>query len=351
MMTLDAHLPLSLLAACPAYEATPLIHAPWTGHDIWIKDETNRMGLGAFKALGGVYAVARLIARAAGADPTAEAFRSGALRAAAGKMTFICASAGNHGLSVAAGARLFGARSRIHLSATVPPDFEARLRGQEAEVCWSGSTYDESVAAAIADAAATGGVHLADGSWDGYTEPPRLVMEGYAVMGEEIRMQCAASGTWPNHVFLQAGVGGLAAAVTYSIRKGRWAGPDYSANNLRATQAGRQNGQPNIHIVEPSAAPCLQASVAAGHMATVAGPASIMGRLDCKTPSLLAYECLAEMADSFETVSDDAAKAAASLAARHGLPTSPSGAAGLAACLAAKPEGPSLVILSEGPVA
>lgn len=330
-LLLNAARPLSLLSVCPAYRQTPLLRLDDGGRPLLVKDETDRMGLGAFKALGGVYAVARLLEARLGIRADAiEAFRDAARSSTT---TFVCASAGNHGLSVAAGGRLFGARVRVHLSEQVSERFAERLRAKDAEVVRSGATYEESVEAAIADAAASRAIHLADGSWPGYTEPPRLVMEGYTVIAEELRRDFAARGDWPSHVYLQAGVGGLAAATAYMIRL-NW------------------EMQPEIVVVEPEAAPCLKASVAAGRMVTVEGPASVMGRLDCKTPSMIALDILREAADRFVTVSDAQATAAAARAADLGFATTQSGSAGLAA-LDGERDVPSrpLVILSEGAAA
>ncbi len=328
---LDHRKPAALLRACPAHHPSPLERASLAGRDIFIKDETARMGLGAFKALGGVYAVAQLIAAAMKRPLTGEEFNGKAVRDAARAMTFVCASAGNHGLAVAAGARLFGARARIHLADTVPEEFARRLRDKGAEVVRSGATYEDSIAAAIEDADRSDAVHLADGSWPGYTEPPRLVMEGYTVMADEMRMQLAALGTWPSQVYLQAGVGGLAAAIALMIRKS-W--PQ----------------QPEIVIVEPDAAPCLGESVRAGTIVTVEGPVSNMGRLDCKTPSMLAFEILREAADRYVTVSDEASAVAVGIAREAGFTTTPSGIAGLTACLQENRGDAPLVILSEGGV-
>lgn len=324
-LLLDSARPLALLATCPAYRASPLARVADGARTLLVKDETGRMELGAFKALGGVYAVARLLEARLGVSSQALVGQS----TAAG-VTFVCASAGNHGMAVAAGARLFGAQARIHLSPQVSETFAVRLRAKGAEVVRSGGTYEESVSAAIADAEATGAIHLADGSWPGYIEPPRLVMEGYTVIAEEMRRDLAATGDWPSHVYLQAGVGGLAAAIAYMIRL-NW------------------DIQPEIVVVEPDAAPCLRASAAAGRMVTVEGPESIMGRLDCKTPSMLAFDILRMAADRFVTVSDAQAEAAAARAAALGFSTTPSGAAGLAGldAEASEPARP-LVIVSEG---
>ena len=327
----DAAAPRRLLRECPAYRPSPLTTAAIGGRALLLKDETARMGLGSFKALGGVYAVARLIEKhwretspnAGPADYASDAFRS-----AAAALTFVCASAGNHGLSVAAGARIFGAKARIHLSGSVPEGFAARLAAQSAEVARSGDTYEESLKAAEHDADATGAILLADGSWPGHTEPPALVMEGYTVIAEEMRESFEASGEWPTAVYLQAGVGGLAAGIAHMIRL-----------NWRV--------QPRIIVVEPEAAPCLKESVAQGRPVRVKGPISAMGRLDCKEPSLLALDTLKRCADAFILISEQQAEAATAQAATLGLASTPSGAAGLAAALHDTSDRP-LAIISEG---
>lgn len=286
------------------------------------------MGLGSFKALGGAYAVARMIADHAGSED----FTSAAVKSTAARMTFVTASAGNHGLSVAAGARVFGARAVIVLAAAVPEAFANRIRAKGAEVVRVDGNYDESVEFARKVAHEKGWLLLADGSWEGYVARPALVMEGYCVIAEECRRAFAQTGDWPTHVYLQAGVGGLAAATAAHIRL-YWA------------------DQPEIIVVEPDAAPCLLKSVQAGHLTRADGEDSNMGRLDCKDASLIAFKALQLDADSFVTISDAQASAAVDLFAEHGVATTPSGAAGLAALLAGSPgtEARCLLIVSEGP--
>ncbi|MEO0357051.1 MAG: pyridoxal-phosphate dependent enzyme [Pseudomonadota bacterium] len=326
---LDPALPQSMLKACPAYAESPLVKADLDGQPYWIKDETQRMGLNAFKAVGGVYAVAMLILRQIGSDDPL-ALTTGAGRAQAAQMEFICASAGNHGMSVAKGAQIFGAKARIHLSATVPDGFADRLRAVGATVVRSGKDYEESVALAVTDAQDRGSVHLADGAWPGYTEEPRLVMEGYTIIAEEMRAKFEANQDWPSHVFLQAGVGGLAGSVAHMIRM-RWA------------------VQPKIIVAEPSFAPCLKESVAAGQLTRVTGPVSGMGRLDCKDASLIAFDILKDAADAFETITEKEGAAAVDLAAQMGVASTASGCAGLAVAHRYGPMDNPLVILSEAP--
>lgn len=307
-----------LLKICPAYHPTPIVRIDdFAPGGVLLKDESDRMGLGSFKALGGVYAVYRLIAEGWARDQgqpldPAQTDISVIRDFARDKdLVFVCASAGNHGLSVAAGAQLFGAQARIHLAETVSPDFAKLLQTKGAEVVRSGQVYEDSTAAAMQDANTTGALLLADGSWPGYVSIPSLVMEGYTVLAEEMRRAFEANSQWPTHVALQAGVGGLAAAIAHMVRR-NW------------------TVQPEIFIVEPEYADCLGTSHRAGRLARAEGPVSNMGRLDCKEASLVAFEALQQADVQYVTISDDSAQSAADTLRKHGINTSPSGAAGLA---------------------
>lgn len=323
------------------YSVSPLhvLEGP-DGLIVYAKDETQRMGLGAFKALGAPYAVARILEEAwhkkTGETPTPAQMTEAGIRDFAAAHTFVCASAGNHGMGVAAGARVMGAKARIHLAKTVPAGFADRLKALGAEVVRSGDVYEESVAAAIADADRTGATLLADGTWPGYTDIPKLVMEGYCVIAEELRAQFEASGRWPTHVYLQAGVGGLAAAMAHMIRL-NWA------------------EQPELIVVEPDAAACLKASHLAGEPTRGEGPESNMGRLDCKEPSIVAWAALERCGVSYATLSEAEGEAAARAVAEIGIATTPSGAAGYGALCKHVNDLPNgkdirpLVIISEGP--
>jgi len=282
---------------------------------VLVKDERQRMGLGSFKALGGVYAVAALISNRwqsrYGDTLAPEELTSARVKDLARELTFVCASAGNHGFAVAAGAQLFGAKARVHLSSKVPAEYNHLLTEKGATVVQSGTDYEASMAAAMADAENENAVLLSDSSWNGYSDIPSIVMEGYTVMAEELRSVFAQQDAWPTHVFLQAGVGGLAAAMTYMIRTS-W------------------QEQPEVIIVEPTAAPCLRQSSEAGGAVTAIGPESNMGRLDCKDPSHIAVAVLAASGVQYIEVSDQAADDAVSALDVLGYPTTPSGAAGYA---------------------
>jgi len=304
----DARAALALYDQCPAkhqteLRASPALAEPCGVDQVWLKMEDQRMGLGSFKALGAAYAIAKQAAKKVGSDADAATMAT----ALEGE-TFICASAGNHGLSVAAGARLFGAKAVVLLSDTVPEEFADRLRQKGAVVERAGENYEASMVASKQMAEAEGWNLLSDGSWLGYSDPPRDVMEGYLIMGHEVADQIAQP---PTHVFLQAGVGGLAAGCTVTARS-RW-GDDVQ-----------------IAVVEPQAAPALIESVRAGRCVDTQGPVSSMGRLDCKTPSHLALKYLATEADYFVTIDDAEVESCVDHLRTLDVETTPSGAAGVA---------------------
>lgn len=302
----------ALLARCPAHAPTPLLDLPAVARAfavgaVWAKDERGRMGLGSFKALGAAHAIARMAAERV--DPPGGEASPEVMATALRDTTFTCASAGNHGLSLAAGARVFGARAVVVLAHPVPESFAERLRAHGARVVRAGDDYEASMVAAERGAREHGWVLLSDSSWPGYTELPTRVMEGYLAMAAEVADTVPEP---PTHVVLQAGVGGLAAAVTALLRS-RW------------------GDEPTVVVVEPAAAPALQASIRAGQPVVAPGPPSTMGRLDCKEPSHLALGELARSADLFVTLTDAEVAETVDLLAHQGLATTPSGAAGLAA--------------------
>ncbi len=299
----DAARAAALLSMCPAAKETPLVDVTGLAPvaQLWVKDERARMNLGSFKALGAAYVIARHAAEASDA-PGADTLAGS---------TYVTASAGNHGMSVAAGARMFGAKAVVYIAETVPESFAARLKDQGADVVRRGSDYAASMQAASDAAEENGWILLSDSSWDGYYDLPWTLMEGYLQMASEAVDQCPQP---PTHIMLQAGVGGLAGAVAAYVRKA-W------------------GDAPKIVVVEPEAAPALQASIEAGSCVFADGPDSIMGRLDCKEPSLIALNGLARDADLFLTLSDEDVSEKLPAMAAAGLETTASGGAGLAAVL------------------
>jgi len=293
---------------CPVASETPLRNEPELARALGVgglhlKDESDRMGLGSFKALGAVHAIAHMAIERVGSSPTSDQV-SGALK---GEI-FVCASAGNHGLSVAAGARIFGARAVVYISEAVSEAFAARLRDRGVEVVRSGSNYEQSMTASVDAAEENGWTLLSDSSWPGYHDLPSRVMEGYLISGAEV---VEAVPVPPTHIFLQAGVGGFAAAMTALFRS-QW------------------GEGPVIVVVEPQSARCLTESVRAGQPVVAPAPVSTMGRLDCKEASHIALARLAADADYFVTIEDDLSEEMVVRLAEHGVETTPSGAAGLA---------------------
>lgn len=319
--TEDPAPPLALVAKCPRAAETPLVDAKALARalsvtSLHIKDERTRMGLGSFKALGAAYVIAcdAAAGRAAG-------------------QTYVTASAGNHGLSVAAGAAAFGAQARIFIAETVPERFAERLRSHGADVVRKGTVYEDSMAAAAQMAANEGLALLSDSSWPGYFERPHRLMEGYLILMAEAVAQLPHP---PTHIFLQAGVGGLAGAAAAHARR-FWG-----------------NG-PQIVVVEPETAPALAASITAGAPVVAEGAVSAMGRLDCKEPSLIALKSLARDADLFMTITEEEGAKGAERASAEGFASTPSGAAGLSgflagtAALGIEADARVLLILSEEP--
>ncbi len=328
-----------LLSACPVAAETPLVDSKplaeqFSVQSIHIKDERQRMKLGSFKALGAAFAIAKKAHQAIGDNVLEKTHASKALEG----QIFVTASAGNHGLSVAAGARVFGAKAVIYLAETVPSAFADQLRSYDAEVVIAGADYEASMEAAAEGAKACGGVLLSDSTWEGYDEGIH-VMEGYLMMASEVVDRYAAESIAPpTHVFLQAGVGGLAASVLCHLRA-CW-GDDFTAC-----------------VVEPESAAALQRSIALGKPICADGPVSVMGRLDCKIPSHIALKSLALQADAFMTLSDEAVTDAIKCLESFDLGTSTSGGAGFAGLSMARPGGDLhlneksrvLIFLSEGP--
>ena len=286
------------IASWPGYAPTPLHALPAMAAslgvaEIRLKDEGGRFGLGSFKALGGAYAVARLIqARVETAlghpAPMAEIV-SGAHAELAAGLTVCCATDGNHGRSVAWGAKTFGAACVIFVHETVSEARAAAIAAYGAEVRRCRGNYDDSVREAQATAEAEGWFVVSDTSYPGYMDVPRDVMQGYELMAAEAFDALARP---PTHIFVQTGVGGLAAAV--------------------AAQAKRRWGlaRPRLVLADPDRAACWLESFRNGRPAAVSGALdTLMAGLACGEVSALAWEILRDHADACLALPDAAAVA------------------------------------------
>jgi diaminopropionate ammonia-lyase len=274
---LDGTEPLAYHRSLPEYRPTPLHSMPHLAARagvaaIWIKDESQRFGLRAFKGLGASYAVERL------------------LREDGGRPVLVTATDGNHGRAVAWAA----GRKRVRAIVCLPSDTsaarESAVAALGAEIRRVPGTYDDAVRAAAKEAARPGRALLQDSAWEGYDREPRWIMQGYLTMMEEALEQLGAE--VPTHVLLQCGVGSFAAAMTGAL----------------VNRFGEQ--RPRIAIVEPIDAACGLAAAAAG---TDSPPAidgdlhTFMACLSCGRLSTLAWPILRAWADAFVACPDDVA--------------------------------------------
>ncbi|MFN8675954.1 MAG: diaminopropionate ammonia-lyase [Thermomicrobiales bacterium] len=287
---------------------------------IQVKDEGQRLGLGSFKALGGSYAVIRLVLEAASADLGRDVdiadLAMPDVREVAARMTFACATDGNHGRSVAMGAQLVGAMSVIFVHSGVSAERVAAIARYGARMIRVEGSYDESVREAARVAGEQGWTIVSDTTWPGYERIPGLVMQGYLALLREALREMAQP---PTHVFVQAGVGGIAATV---------------AGHLALVYG---DDRPTFVVVDPARAACVVESARAGRPVVVPeGEPTVMAMLECYEPSLVAWRILARAADAFMTVDeDDAITAMRALAAPVGadpaLVVGESGGVGFAA--------------------
>jgi len=342
------------ISAWPGYAPTPLLDLPGIARAaglgvVRLKDEAGRFGLGSFKALGGAYAVAEVVAgelarRGVAPAPTSAELMAGRWREATETITVTCATDGNHGRAVAWGARRCHCRSVIFIHEGVSAARAAAIAAYGAEIRRVPGTYDDSLRVAAAEAAANGWFVVSDTSWEGYTEVPRAIMQGYRVMADEAVAQWGATwgvapgdgakggGAPPTHVFIQGGVGGVAAAVSVQARTAF-------------------SPAPMLVVVEPDRAACLLASAELGERTSVPGDLdTLMAGLACGEPSLLAWQELDRGAAAFMAIPDDAAVEVMRVLAQAGVVAGESGVAGLAGCLlaAGDPAAREVLGLGEG---
>jgi diaminopropionate ammonia-lyase len=293
----------------PGYGPTPLIALPglasWLHLSaVWCKDEGGRFGIGSFKALGGAYAVFEQL-------QTNKATRA-----------IACATEGNHGRAVAWAAQRHGVRCVIYLHAGVSEAREGAIVAYGAEIRRVPGNYDDAVRVCAAESAKNSWTVVSDTSWPGYEEIPRSVMAGYTMITREIVDQMKGRPK-PTHVFLQGGVGGLAAAVIADLSM------DFPTDRTRYI------------VVEPTEADCLLESLRGDRPSKARGTLrTVMAGLACGEPSPIALEIVRAGAAGAIAITDDLAGQAVRLfakgtAADNRIVSGPSGAAGLAGLVAA----------------
>lgn len=284
----------------PQYDVTPLRSLDNLAHflgvkGVFVKDESFRFGLNAFKVLGGAYAIGKYIARELGTDISGLSFeklRSSEIKGEIGDITFVTATDGNHGRGVAWAAHQLGQKSVVFLP---KGSSQARVRNIEKEGALAIVTevnYDDTVKLAAKYAKEHGGVLVQDTAWEGYEDIPLWIMQGYGTLIYEATEQVKASGSADlTHVFLQAGVGSFPGAVQGYL-------------------SSFPGGRPITVIIEPDQADCIYRSVKAGDGNThkVTGDLStIMAGLACGEPNTMSWEILRDYSDMFVSCPDTVA--------------------------------------------
>lgn len=280
----------------PSYQPTELLSLDGLAMElgvagIYYKDESTRFGLGSFKSLGGAYEVLCLlqqqISKQLGEQVSFESIRNGSHAGRVKAITVISATDGNHGRSVAWGARLFGCPCVIYIHADVSEGRKAAMEELGAEVVRITGNYDDSVTDAAKRAEENGWFIVSDTSYEGYTDLPRHVMAGYTVMADEIVAQLPVD-IQLSHTFAQGGVGGLAGAMC-----------GYLWQNLG-------DKRPRFIIVEPDRADCLYQSAKNGKPTVVnITEESVMAGMSCGKVSYLAWQILSCGINDFMTIPDE----------------------------------------------
>lgn len=283
----------------PEYNITPLTKlnqmAAFLGlKEIYIKDESYRFGLNAFKVLGGSYAMAKYIAKQTNRDVSElpySVLTSEKLREEFGQATFFTATDGNHGRGVAWAANKLGQKSVVYMPKGSTITRLKNIEKENAKVTIEEVNYDECVRMAADAASKTpNGVVVQDTAWDGYEEIPAWIMQGYGTMALEANEQLLDNGCdRPTHVFVQAGVGSLAGAV-----QGYFAGR-YKEN------------PPIVVVVEADVAACLYKGAKAGDggIQIVGGDMdTIMAGLACGEPNTISWDILKNHVDTFVSCPD-----------------------------------------------
>ncbi|HIZ79067.1 MAG TPA: diaminopropionate ammonia-lyase [Candidatus Lachnoclostridium stercorigallinarum] len=281
----------------PMYEPTPLACLSDTAKElglgaVYVKDESYRFGLNAFKVLGGSYAIGNYLAGRLGKTAGEMEYKdliSSETREKLGDVTFVTATDGNHGRGVAWTARQFHQKAVVYMPKGSAAERLANIQAEGAEASITDLNYDDAVRLANSQAEKNGWVMVQDTAWEGYEDIPTWIMQGYGTMGLEAWQQLPEK---PTHIFLQAGVGSMAGAVAGLF------------TNIYGSE------RPVITIVEPNKADCLYQTAEAddGTRHFVTGDMdTIMAGLACGEPCSIGWEVLKQCVDHFISCPDYAA--------------------------------------------
>lgn len=282
-----------------AYRATPLVALDRLAQALgvsrlWVKDESERFGLKAFKGLGASYAVCATLAERFSIPPPLNFgdFSRPTIRRALSGLTLMSASDGNHGAAVAWMARQLGCRSRILLPRGTAACRVNAIQAVGGEAVVVDGNYDDAVRRAARGADNRTGLLIQDTAWEGYEAIPRRIMQGYLTLFDEAFEQMGNSR--PTHIFVPCGVGALAAALqAYLVEK-------------------FADRRPLLVVIEAAAADCYFRSMAAGGGAIVpvrGNLATRMAGLACGEPTRPGWEILRRYTDAFASCHDAVAEA------------------------------------------
>lgn len=283
----------------PKYQPTPMANLSELAEKlgvagIYVKDESFRFGLNAFKVLGGSYCLGRYIAKQLNTDISELPYNvmtSDEVRQKIGDITFVTATDGNHGRGIAWTANRLKQKSVVYMPKGSSQERMSNIRALGSDAKITDLSYDDAVRYASEMAEKNDWVLVQDTSWDGYEKIPRWIMQGYTSMGIEILNQL--QGVVPTHIFLQAGVGAMSGAMTGFFR-----------------DAFRDNKQPVITIVEPDKADCIYRTAEArdGKLHCVTEEMNtIMAGLACGKPCTIGWNVLKDCADNFVSITDSVA--------------------------------------------
>ena len=277
----------------PGYAATPLVELKTLANalgvsSIYVKDESKRFGLNAFKALGASFCIAGLLVQRFSLPRIDYSLlQAPELRDEIRDITFVTATDGNHGRGVAWTANRLGSKCVVYMPKGSAAERLENIRALGANASITDMNYDDTVRFASTQAEQHGWILVQDTAWEGYSDVPTRIMQGYTTIGSELTSQLG--NTRPTHVFLQAGVGSMAGAMA-----------DYFMDLYR-------DAPPIITVVEPHNADCIFRTAAAddGRLRCVGGDLhTIMAGLACGEPCSIAWDMLKRAATFFVSMPD-----------------------------------------------
>ena len=281
------------------YKKTPLsslthLAEEWNVSAIYVKDESKRFSLNAFKGLGGCYAMFQIICEKLGLDPEHTTLRDlteGEYKESISSIEFVTCTDGNHGRGVSWAAGIYNCKAHIYMPyGTQEVRAEAIRKVGPAEVEITKLSYDDTVKYAREVSDKNGWILIQDTAWDGYEKIPSWIIQGYLTMASEIVEELDGQEIRPSHIFLQAGVGAMAGGILSFFAD------CYGYN------------KPTVIIVEPTVADCIYQSAKAGKACSVGGtPTTIMAGLNCGTPCKITWPILRDYAEYYVSGPDEMA--------------------------------------------